>query len=176
MSPSATGSPCLRCPHCASSMLAGSQVSCYCWDEMMNLCCGSNVWVIVCECPKRHNFTFGTATNSLHPYTPRDVDLVLGMPNPTGSLKLVLHHCGQSGKWSKTTTIVLVYLVVNIAGRLSVAIFGLTQLPVGVGTEPTTPLTDLSDLVHHKAPDHRPERYILHRIPLARRWPGSEKC
>ncbi|KAK4455267.1 hypothetical protein QBC34DRAFT_460104 [Podospora aff. communis PSN243] len=61
-----------------------------------------------------------------HSHTPRDVDLVLGMPNPTGSLKLVMHHCGWSKKWSTTTTIVLVYLVVNIIGRLSVAIFDLT--------------------------------------------------
>jgi hypothetical protein len=61
-----------------------------------------------------------------HSHTPRDVDLVLGMPNPTGSLKLVMHQCGRGGKWSKATTTVLVYLVMNIVGRLSVAIFGLT--------------------------------------------------
>ncbi|KAK0711757.1 hypothetical protein B0H67DRAFT_491133 [Lasiosphaeris hirsuta] len=59
-------------------------------------------------------------------HTPRDVDLILGMPNPTGSLKLIVHACGRNGKWSVTTVIVLAYLVVNIIGRLSVAIFGLT--------------------------------------------------
>ncbi|RYP01586.1 hypothetical protein DL765_010851 [Monosporascus sp. GIB2] len=58
--------------------------------------------------------------------TPRDVDLILGMPNPTGSLKLVFHHSGAHGKWSGTTLIVVLYLLVNIIGRLSVAAFGLT--------------------------------------------------
>jgi hypothetical protein len=59
-------------------------------------------------------------------HAPRDADLILGMPNPTGSLKLIVHHCGRSGNWSVTTWIVLAYLLVNIIGRLSVATFGLT--------------------------------------------------
>jgi hypothetical protein len=59
-------------------------------------------------------------------HAPRDADLILGMPNPTGSLKLIVHHCGRSGTWSVTTWTVLAYLLVNIIGRLSVATFGLT--------------------------------------------------
>ncbi|KAK5655738.1 hypothetical protein OQA88_5275 [Cercophora sp. LCS_1] len=59
-------------------------------------------------------------------HAPDDVDLILGMSNPTGSLKLILHHCRRANKWSATTSIVLAYLVVNIIGRLSVAAFGLT--------------------------------------------------
>jgi hypothetical protein len=59
-------------------------------------------------------------------HAPRDADLILGMPKPTGSLKLIVHHCGPNGKWSVTTWIVLAYLLFNIIGRLSVAAFGLT--------------------------------------------------
>jgi hypothetical protein len=50
---------------------------------------------------------------------------VLGMPNPTGSLRLVANHISRR-HWSATTTVVMVYLLFNIIGRLSVATFGLT--------------------------------------------------
>jgi hypothetical protein len=59
-------------------------------------------------------------------HQPRDVDLILGMPNPTGALKLIAHDCGPNGRWSVTTLVVLAYLLVNIIGRLAVATFGLT--------------------------------------------------
>ncbi|KAK0611296.1 hypothetical protein B0T14DRAFT_325418 [Immersiella caudata] len=58
-------------------------------------------------------------------HSPLDVDLVLGMQNPTGSLRLVANHYLR-GHWTTTTTIVLAYLLFNIVGRLSVATFGLT--------------------------------------------------
>ncbi|KAK4443860.1 hypothetical protein QBC34DRAFT_361207 [Podospora aff. communis PSN243] len=58
-------------------------------------------------------------------HSPLGVDLVLGMQNPTGSLRLVANHVSRR-HWSVTTTVVLVYLLFNIVGRLSVAIFGLT--------------------------------------------------
>lgn len=58
--------------------------------------------------------------------TPRDVDLLLGMPSLTGSLKLILHHSWNGQQWSRTTWIVLLYLLINLVGRLSVAVFGLT--------------------------------------------------
>jgi hypothetical protein len=48
------------------------------------------------------------------------------MSNPTGSLKLVFDQSGVgSGRRSRATAIVLAYLLVNIAARLSVAIFGI---------------------------------------------------
>ena len=53
------------------------------------------------------------------------VDLILGMANPTGSFKLVWKHFIH---WnlSGTTAVVALYLFANIASRLSVAGFGLT--------------------------------------------------
>jgi hypothetical protein len=73
------------------------------------------------------------------------VDLILGMPNPTGSLALIMHHCGPSGRFSSTTVIVLIYLVVNILGRLSVAVFGLTyDLNENAGIEYPVLLPDFS--------------------------------
>ncbi|KAK5663331.1 hypothetical protein OQA88_3759 [Cercophora sp. LCS_1] len=48
------------------------------------------------------------------------------LSNPSGSIKLVAHHCGKNGRWSTTTLIVLLYLVINLIGRLGVAAFGLT--------------------------------------------------
>ena len=47
------------------------------------------------------------------------------MGSPTGALKVVYDQ-GWPWKWTKTTVIVALYLITNIAGRLSVAIFGLT--------------------------------------------------
>ncbi|KAF8245479.1 hypothetical protein K440DRAFT_646264 [Wilcoxina mikolae CBS 423.85] len=54
-----------------------------------------------------------------------DVDFILGMVSPTGALRLVFRHIRQR-KWTRTTSIVAAYIFVNVAGRLSVAIFGLT--------------------------------------------------
>ena len=48
----------------------------------------------------------------------------MGMSPPTGSLRLIKRHIRQL-RISRTTFIVTVYLVINVLGRLSVAIFGL---------------------------------------------------
>ncbi|PUU83790.1 hypothetical protein B9Z19DRAFT_1038356 [Tuber borchii] len=55
----------------------------------------------------------------------QDVDLILGMAPPTGSLRLIWGHLRKDGT-SRTTWIVAAYLIINIFGRLSVAVFGLT--------------------------------------------------
>ena len=66
-------------------------------------------------------------------HTPREVDLILSMANPSGSLRLLGYYSGgwdrgrlRFRKWKATTWVVLLYLVVNIIGRLSIAIFGLS--------------------------------------------------
>ncbi|XP_014561713.1 hypothetical protein COCVIDRAFT_85780 [Bipolaris victoriae FI3] len=59
-------------------------------------------------------------------YTAVDVDLILGISNPTGAAKLIWIHTVHKRKWCVTTVTVLVYLLANIIGRLSVAAFGLT--------------------------------------------------
>lgn len=46
------------------------------------------------------------------------------MSPPTGSVRLIQRHI-REWRISRTTFIVTVYLVINIFGRLSVAIFGL---------------------------------------------------
>ncbi|KAK3349081.1 hypothetical protein B0T25DRAFT_569733 [Lasiosphaeria hispida] len=75
--------------------------------------------------------------------TPHDVDMILGMANPTGAFKLVWYHSLGPGKWSGTTGIVLLYLTVNIIGRLSVAAFGLTyDLNENAGVEYPPKVTD----------------------------------
>ncbi|RYP52153.1 hypothetical protein DL770_011022 [Monosporascus sp. CRB-9-2] len=56
--------------------------------------------------------------------TPMDADLILGMANPTGSLRLIDHHA-RDRKWTRTTSVVALYLIVNIVGRLGVASLGL---------------------------------------------------
>jgi hypothetical protein len=48
------------------------------------------------------------------------------MPNLTGAFRLIWKHTVCHRKWDITTTVVLVYLLVSIVGRLSVAAFGLT--------------------------------------------------
>jgi hypothetical protein len=48
------------------------------------------------------------------------------MANPTGALRLIWHHTVKDRKWTFTTTAVMIYLLTNIIGRLSVAAFGLT--------------------------------------------------
>ena len=47
------------------------------------------------------------------------------MPSPTGSAKLLIAHI-REWRLSQTTLIVMLYLFINITGRFSVAIFGLT--------------------------------------------------
>ncbi|KAF2262562.1 hypothetical protein CC78DRAFT_606095 [Lojkania enalia] len=58
-------------------------------------------------------------------HEPMDVDLILGMSNPTGAFRLICYHT-MHWKWRATTVVVTLYLLVNIIGRLSVASFGLT--------------------------------------------------
>ncbi|KAG0137923.1 hypothetical protein HOY82DRAFT_597189 [Tuber indicum] len=57
------------------------------------------------------------------PLLARTVDSILGMSPPTGSFRLVWRHIRQR-RISRTTLIVTAYLVTNVIGRLSVAIFG----------------------------------------------------
>ena len=52
------------------------------------------------------------------------MDSILGMSSPTGSLRLIKRHV-REWRISQTTIIVIVYLLTNVLGRLSVAIFGL---------------------------------------------------
>jgi hypothetical protein len=59
-------------------------------------------------------------------HTPREVDMILGMGYPSLAAKLVWHHCWRERKIKWTTVIIFVYLTVNIFGRLSIAMFGLT--------------------------------------------------
>ena len=47
------------------------------------------------------------------------------MSPPAGSLRLVWRHI-LHGTTSRTTFIVTAYLIINVLGRLSVAVFGLT--------------------------------------------------
>ncbi|RVD80415.1 uncharacterized protein DFL_008312 [Arthrobotrys flagrans] len=56
---------------------------------------------------------------------PQDVDLILGMAQPTGALRLIWYHT-KNGRWTVTTIVVAGFLLINIIGRLSVAAFGLT--------------------------------------------------
>ncbi|KAG0633451.1 hypothetical protein HOY80DRAFT_1105449 [Tuber brumale] len=57
-------------------------------------------------------------------YQMQDVDSILGMSPPTGSLRLIKRHI-REWRISRTTFIVTAYLLTNVIGRLSVAIFGL---------------------------------------------------
>ncbi|PUU83788.1 hypothetical protein B9Z19DRAFT_962480 [Tuber borchii] len=57
-------------------------------------------------------------------YKMQDVDLILDMSPPTCSLRLIMKHIGGK-RTSRTTLIVTLYLLTNILGRLSVALFGL---------------------------------------------------
>ncbi|KAF8457849.1 hypothetical protein BDZ91DRAFT_666346 [Kalaharituber pfeilii] len=58
-------------------------------------------------------------------YSVRDVDLILSIQNPTGSWALVWEHT-REGRWTLTSTIVFIFLIITVIGRLSVAGFGLT--------------------------------------------------
>ncbi|KAG0635126.1 hypothetical protein HOY80DRAFT_1140123 [Tuber brumale] len=58
------------------------------------------------------------------PLIARMVDSILGIAPPAGSLRLIKRHI-QERRISRTTLIVTTYLVTNVVGRLSVAIFGL---------------------------------------------------
>ncbi|KAG0137926.1 hypothetical protein HOY82DRAFT_582775 [Tuber indicum] len=57
-------------------------------------------------------------------YKMRDVDLILSMSLPAGSFRLIKRHIRER-RISRTTFIVAAYLITNVVGRLSVAIFGL---------------------------------------------------
>ncbi|KAG0634063.1 hypothetical protein HOY80DRAFT_1100913, partial [Tuber brumale] len=57
-------------------------------------------------------------------YQMQDVDSILGMSPPAGSFRLIKRHVRER-RISRTTLIVTAYLVTNVVGRLSVAIFGL---------------------------------------------------
>ncbi|CUS15589.1 unnamed protein product [Tuber aestivum] len=57
-------------------------------------------------------------------YQMKDVDLILGMSQPTGSLQLIKRHI-RDRRISRTTFIVTTYLMANLIGRSSVAVFGL---------------------------------------------------
>ncbi|KAF8252106.1 hypothetical protein K440DRAFT_537548, partial [Wilcoxina mikolae CBS 423.85] len=58
-------------------------------------------------------------------HTAQDIDYILEMGSPTGALRLIVKNVSQS-RWTRTTSIVAMFFFVNIAGRLSVALFGLT--------------------------------------------------
>ena len=62
------------------------------------------------------------------------------MVSPTGSAKLLVAHV-QEWRLSTTTFIVMLYLLVNITGRFSVAIFGLTYNLVDDSVEDAPTLT-----------------------------------
>ncbi|KAG0633223.1 hypothetical protein HOY80DRAFT_930306 [Tuber brumale] len=68
-------------------------------------------------------------------YKMQDVDSILGMSPPVGSLRLISRHIRER-RVSRTTFIVTAYLVTNVIGRLSVAIFGLSyNMPDKTGIE-----------------------------------------
>ncbi|CUS15582.1 unnamed protein product, partial [Tuber aestivum] len=58
-------------------------------------------------------------------YQMQDVDSILGMSPPAGSMRLIRRHI-REWRVSRTTFIVTAYLIGNIFGRLSVVVFGLT--------------------------------------------------
>ncbi|KAK3985424.1 hypothetical protein QBC44DRAFT_275230 [Cladorrhinum sp. PSN332] len=60
------------------------------------------------------------------PTSPDDVDLLLGIGTPTGSLKLMWSHTWSGKGWTTTTVVVFLYYIVAILGRISVASLGLT--------------------------------------------------
>ena len=55
----------------------------------------------------------------------RQIELLFAMPSPNGSAKLLVAHV-REWRLSPTTFVVMLYLLVNITSRFSVAIFGLT--------------------------------------------------
>ncbi|KAK1837155.1 hypothetical protein QBC39DRAFT_325934 [Podospora conica] len=57
-------------------------------------------------------------------HTPLDADLLLGMQNPSGSLRLVWNHV-RGKRVSRTTLAVAAYLLFNVVGRLGIATLGL---------------------------------------------------
>ncbi|CUS12367.1 unnamed protein product [Tuber aestivum] len=80
-------------------------------------------------------------------YRMQDIELLLAMPSPGGSAALIFAHF-REWRFSMTTFIVLIYLLVNITGRFSVAIFGLTfnlaDIPI---VTPPTLVTDWDSTV-----------------------------
>ncbi|PUU81916.1 hypothetical protein B9Z19DRAFT_888929, partial [Tuber borchii] len=80
-------------------------------------------------------------------YKVQDIELLLAMSSPNGSAVLLFTHVGE-WRLSLTTFIVMLYLLVNISGKFSVAIFGLTYNLVDdlVEVSPTL-ITDWSSSV-----------------------------
>ncbi|KAK1833234.1 hypothetical protein QBC39DRAFT_370122 [Podospora conica] len=59
------------------------------------------------------------------PHSALDADLILGMSDPAGAFHLTWCHTKEL-RWTGVTAVALLYMVVNVGGRLSVAAFGLT--------------------------------------------------
>ncbi|KAF8246319.1 hypothetical protein K440DRAFT_685595 [Wilcoxina mikolae CBS 423.85] len=53
------------------------------------------------------------------------IDLILAMAPPTGAIRLIFAHVKEK-RWTRTTLVAIIYLFINVAGRLSVAVFGLS--------------------------------------------------
>jgi hypothetical protein len=54
------------------------------------------------------------------------VDLILGIAKPTGTLTLIWHRIKRGKSLTTTTSIAILYLAINVIMRLSVALVGLT--------------------------------------------------
>ncbi|KAG0634062.1 hypothetical protein HOY80DRAFT_1100907 [Tuber brumale] len=87
------------------------------------------------------------------PLFARMVDSILGIAPPAGSLRLIKRHIRER-RISRSTLIVTTYLVTNVVGRLSVAIFGLAyNMTDKTGIEPLIPeLTKISGMKYAKSP------------------------
>lgn len=59
-------------------------------------------------------------------WSPRDVDRILGISDPTISIQLICHDIWPRRQYSKATATAFVYLLATIGGSLGVAILGLT--------------------------------------------------
>ncbi|KXX77184.1 hypothetical protein MMYC01_207683 [Madurella mycetomatis] len=75
--------------------------------------------------------------------------MILGMPNPSGSLRLIWHHTvNRGGRWTRTTLAVAIYLFLNLLGRLSISALGLAyslnEIEKTYVGDPTTMVTDWS--------------------------------
>ncbi|KAK0668516.1 hypothetical protein QBC41DRAFT_393570 [Cercophora samala] len=87
--------------------------------------------------------------------SPGDVDLILGIGAPTGSLKLLWNHTSRRKGWTKTTVIVLLYFIVAILARLSIAGLGLTfELGEEDGIDYPVMITDWGNEGWVAEPDH----------------------
>lgn len=88
--------------------------------------------------------------------TPGNVDLILGIGEPTGSLRLLWGHTWRGKGWTKTTIIVLLYFIASILARISVAGLGLTfELNEEAGVDYPVMMTDWRDPGWITEPDPR---------------------